>query len=90
MLEKYQPKAHEWERAAYFTIEDLNDVTCLGHTKEAQLLFVGTKDGLIQAFSSVTLKPASQPLTISPYAIRNVECFKYGSQIHLAIALSSG
>ena len=65
-------------------------MTCIGYSSAAPVLFIGSADGLIQAFSSSTLKPVSRPLAISPYAVRNIESFKYGHQIHLAIALASG
>jgi len=53
-------------------------------------IFVGNADGLLQVFSVHTLQPVSQALALSPYAIRNIECFIYGNLIHLAVALASG
>lgn len=70
-------------------LRNLEQVTCLAIDSQSKYIFVGTRNGLVQAYKT-DFEVATEIFTFSTYMINNIELHSVGQDIYMVLALSSG
>ena len=89
-LLSYSILNYQWKKVMSRPIPSLQEVLSMKIDDTSSYVFVGTKHGLLQGFSTKDLSPVTDIMTVSTFAIHNIELLTSESGLYMALSLSSG
>ena len=91
LLEKYQFNNSTWTRLQVARCgPELTNSTCMKVDHVSRQVFVGTRGGLVQGYFASTFAPATRVMTLSAYAVNNIDVHHHGRDTYLIVAFASG